>query len=78
MLVPERPVEYVRPSNTADASALLSRDATVALGGGTDLLVTMREGLVRPNALVDLRARRFHDVPAGVRAREQSGRTGDE
>jgi xanthine dehydrogenase YagS FAD-binding subunit len=34
---------------------LLSRDATVALGGGTDLLVTMREGLVRPDALVDLR-----------------------
>ena len=34
---------------------MLSRDATVALGGGTDLLVTMREGLVRPDALVDLR-----------------------
>ena len=49
-------MEYVRPANTADASGLLSRDATVALGGGTDLLVTMREGLVRPNALVDLRA----------------------
>jgi xanthine dehydrogenase YagS FAD-binding subunit len=48
-------VEYIRPANTADASGLLSRDATVALGGGTDLLVTMREGLVRPDALVDLR-----------------------
>ena len=48
-------MEYVRPANTADASGLLSRDATVALGGGTDLLVTMREGVVRPNALVDLR-----------------------
>jgi xanthine dehydrogenase YagS FAD-binding subunit len=48
-------VEYIRPENTADASGLLSRDATVALGGGTDLLVTMREGLVRPDALVDLR-----------------------
>ena len=48
-------MEYVRPENTADASGLLTRDATVALGGGTDLLVTMREGLVRPNALVDLR-----------------------
>ena len=35
---------------------MLSRDATVALGGGTDLLVTMREGLVRPHAVVDLRA----------------------
>jgi xanthine dehydrogenase YagS FAD-binding subunit len=48
-------VEYVRPENTADASGLLSRDATVALGGGTDLLVTMREGLVRPGTVVDLR-----------------------
>lgn len=48
-------MEYIRPANTADASGLLSRDATVALGGGTDLLVTMREGLVRPDALVDLR-----------------------
>jgi xanthine dehydrogenase YagS FAD-binding subunit len=48
-------VEYHRPGNTADASGLLARGDTVALGGGTDLLVTMREGLVRPRAVVDLR-----------------------
>lgn len=49
-------VEYIRPSNTADASALLERHGTVALAGGTDLLVGMREGIVRPDRLVDLRA----------------------
>ena len=48
-------MEYVRPESTADASGLLKREATVALGGGTDLLVTMREGLVRPRTVVDLR-----------------------
>ena len=49
-------MEYVRPKDRIDASAHLAGDATHALGGGTDLLVTMREGLVRPERLVDLRA----------------------
>ena len=49
-------MEYVRPKDSIDASAHLASDATHALGGGTDLLVTMREGLVRPSRLVDLRA----------------------
>jgi len=49
-------VEYVRPKDRIDASAHLAGDATHALGGGTDLLVTMREGLVRPERLADLRA----------------------
>ena len=49
-------MEYVRPKNSTDASAYLAGDATHALGGGTDLLVTMREGLVRPARVVDLRA----------------------
>ena len=48
-------MQYIRPANPADASGLLRDHATVALGGGTDLLVTMREGLVRPERLVDLR-----------------------
>ena len=49
-------MEYVRPTNISDASGALHERNTVALGGGTDLLVTMREGLVRPGRLVDLRA----------------------
>lgn len=35
---------------------MLARENSHALGGGTDLLVTIREGLVRPEQLVDLRA----------------------
>ena len=49
-------MEYVRPKDLTDASTLLTGDATHALGGGTDLLVTMREGIVRPSRVVDLRA----------------------
>ena len=49
-------MEYIRPATTADASALLARADTVALGGGTDLLVGIREGIVRPGRVVDLRA----------------------
>ena len=53
-------MEYVRPKSSTDASGSLREGNTVALGGGTDLLVTMREGLVRPDRLVDLRA-----IPGG-------------
>src|SRR5688572_32906965 len=35
---------------------MLARENAHALGGGTDLLVTIREGLARPEQLVDLRA----------------------
>ncbi|HEX6315277.1 MAG TPA: xanthine dehydrogenase family protein subunit M [Gemmatimonadaceae bacterium] len=48
--------DYVRPANTRDASGLLADPATHALGGGTDLLVSIRERIVRPSRLVDLRA----------------------
>jgi xanthine dehydrogenase YagS FAD-binding subunit len=53
---------YVRPANSRDASALLAEPATHALGGGTDLLVSMRERIVRPSRLVDLRAIPDSDV----------------
>jgi len=49
------PVDYHRPTNTPDAVGLLREVNSQALGGGTDLLVTMREGLVRPERVVDLR-----------------------
>lgn len=49
------PFTYHRPdSNEAALSALAAPDA-VALGGGTDLLVTMKEQHARPGHLVDLR-----------------------
>jgi len=49
-------VEYQRPTSPIDAVASLSQGAAQPLGGGTDLLVALREGIVRPERLVDLRA----------------------
>lgn len=50
-----RPPRYHRPASSAEALAALGAPGSVAFGGGTDLLVTMREGLVQPAQLVDLR-----------------------
>jgi xanthine dehydrogenase YagS FAD-binding subunit len=50
-----RPPRYHRPASSADALAALGAPGSVAFGGGTDLLVTMREGLAQPTQLVDLR-----------------------
>lgn len=46
---------YHRPTTSVDALTALGAPDSVALGGGTDLLVTMKEGLVEPAHLVDLR-----------------------
>jgi len=46
---------YHRPTTSADALAALAAPGARALGGGTDLLVLMKEGLEAPSALVDLR-----------------------
>ena len=48
-------VDYQRPTTTPTAIGLLTAPGAHALGGGTDLLVAMREGLVRPERVVDLR-----------------------
>src|ERR1035437_1922880 len=50
-----RPPRYHRPASSADALAALGATGSVAFGGGTDLLVTMREGLAEPAPLVVLR-----------------------
>jgi xanthine dehydrogenase YagS FAD-binding subunit len=49
-------VSYHQPQSTREALDLLTEPQSYPVGGGTDLLVTMREGLVRPQRLVDLRA----------------------
>jgi xanthine dehydrogenase YagS FAD-binding subunit len=50
-----KPFRYHRPASVADALSALAAEGSVALGGGTDLLVTMKEGLAEPSQLVDLR-----------------------
>jgi xanthine dehydrogenase YagS FAD-binding subunit len=46
---------YTAPTTLPDALAELTRPGAVPMGGGTDLLVTVREGIARPEWLVDLR-----------------------
>jgi xanthine dehydrogenase YagS FAD-binding subunit len=56
------PFTYHRAVSLADAVERLAAPGTLPLGGGTDLLVSLKEGLARPAAVVDLR-----DIP-GARA----------
>jgi CO/xanthine dehydrogenase FAD-binding subunit len=49
--------DYVRPASLADACRLLAESAAEArpFMGGTDLLVSMRDGSVRPQVVVDVK-----------------------
>jgi xanthine dehydrogenase YagS FAD-binding subunit len=61
---------YQAPDSLADAVRHLSDVGTTPVGGGTDLLVLMEEGLAAPDVLVDLRrlpdARGVHSQSDGV------------
>lgn len=58
-----KPPRYVAPSTVAEASALLAaEEGAYVLAGGTDLVVRMRDGLVRPTVLVDIQ--RIPDLAA--------------
>lgn len=60
-----KPFRYHRATSAADAVAALGAAGSVALGGGTDLLVTMKEGIAKPAQLVDLRhVRGARDITA--------------
>jgi xanthine dehydrogenase YagS FAD-binding subunit len=48
-------MDYERTDNLQHARELLQRPGAVAMGGGTDLLVALREGVVAAELLVDLR-----------------------
>lgn len=49
------PISYSRPRSAGEALSALAAPHAHALGGGTDLLVAMREDIVRVEQLVDLR-----------------------
>jgi len=49
------PFSYHAPTSLGDALERLSSPGSAPLGGGTDLLVTMKEELAAPSHLVDLR-----------------------
>ena len=48
------PFTYARPTSLDAALAHLARKGAAPVGGGTDLLVTMHEDIVRPDELVDV------------------------
>src|SRR5688572_588235 len=54
-------VNLQRP-DTVDAAVALIGNGSVALGGGTDLVPLLRDGIVRADTLVELR----HAVPRGI------------
>jgi xanthine dehydrogenase YagS FAD-binding subunit len=47
--------KYLRPRTAAHAARDLSTPGSVAMGGGTDLLVSLEEGFVSAKTVVDLR-----------------------
>ena len=53
---------YHRPASLDDAVATLARPHTYALGGGTDLLPSVEDGIATPSSVVDLRAIRGLDL----------------
>lgn len=50
-----RPFAYVKPRTVEDALIALDGENARVLAGGTDLLVDMRNGMVRPDLLVDIK-----------------------
>ena len=67
-----RPFAYERPDRIADAVAILAEagDRARLLAGGTDLIIRLRDGTVRPDVVVDVK--RIADLDAGIR--ESDGR----
>jgi xanthine dehydrogenase YagS FAD-binding subunit len=61
------PFTYHRATSLDDALAQLARPGSTAIGGGTDLLVTIEERLVEPATVVDVRmlAESLGVAPAG-------------
>lgn len=63
-------VEYVKPKNLQEALELMEKDGAVALAGGTDVVVNMREEKLIPAVLVDIKGleelKGIKEVPEGV------------
>jgi CO/xanthine dehydrogenase FAD-binding subunit len=62
-----RPFAYERPTSLADAVALLERHGPEArpLAGGTDLIIRLRDGTIRPQVVVDVKG--ISELEDGIR-----------
>jgi carbon-monoxide dehydrogenase medium subunit len=59
---------YVRPASLGEAIALLAERGPAAarpLAGGTDLIIRLRDGSIRPDVVVDVKA--IPELDAGIR-----------
>ncbi len=65
-----RPFAYERPDRLTDAVALLADPGSRArpLAGGTDLLIRLRDGSLRPDLVVDVK--RIAEIDDGIRERD--------
>jgi CO/xanthine dehydrogenase FAD-binding subunit len=65
-----RPFSYERPTSLAAAFRLLDADdaPVAALAGGTDLLIRLRDGSVRPDVVVDLKS--IAEIDGRIRERD--------
>jgi CO/xanthine dehydrogenase FAD-binding subunit len=63
-----QPFTYVRPETLAEAVALLAEHGPGArlLAGGTDLVINLREGTLRPDVVVDVK--RIPELAPGIRS----------
>jgi carbon-monoxide dehydrogenase medium subunit len=50
-----KPFEYYRPCTLEEAAEYLKQDESRIMAGGTDLLVSIRKGAIRPEAIVDIK-----------------------
>jgi carbon-monoxide dehydrogenase medium subunit len=65
-----RAFTYRRPDNLAEAIALLAAGPAEArpLAGGTDLIIRLRDGTLRPNVVVDVK--RIRELDDGIEERD--------
>jgi CO/xanthine dehydrogenase FAD-binding subunit len=60
-----RPFQYERPDRLDDAVAILAGGGARLLAGGTDLIIRLRDGSIRPDVVVDVK--RVADLDTRVR-----------
>src|SRR5262245_54815406 len=67
-----RPFAFARPATLAEAVALLGRHGVGArpIAGGTDLVIRLRDGSIRPDVVVDVKG--IRDLDGSIR--EEGGR----
>ena len=60
-----RPFAYERPTSLLDAVALLAGGHARPLAGGTDLIIRLRDGTLRPDVVVDVK--RIRELDTSIR-----------